>query len=164
LTKPVLEEDLMQALEDLSNEAHEPSVLVLADDPNNLSKIASLFGDTSPYQIRQAIGGTQALKALDYKLPDVILLTADFGGNTRPDTATADIDWFTLLETLHANPKRSTIPILILTETDLDQELRSRLAHFSPEMLLKVPIQSAELLACIEHSLQLRAYSNSPSL
>jgi signal transduction histidine kinase/DNA-binding response OmpR family regulator len=164
LTKPVLEEDLMQALEDLSNEAHVPSVLVLADDPNNLSKIASLFGDTSPYQIRQAIGGTQALKALDYKLPDVILLTADFGGNTRPDTATADIDWFTLLETLHANPKRSTIPILILTETDLDQELRSRLAHFSPEMLLKVPIQSAELLACIEHSLQLRAYPNSPTL
>jgi signal transduction histidine kinase/CheY-like chemotaxis protein len=164
LSKPVLAEDLVQALESVSNEANKPSILMIADDQVNLSKVASLFDDSSPYQISHAVGGTEALKALDYKLPDVIILTADFNSNAEPDMVVAEIDNFTLLETLHADPKRSPIPILILTETDLDKDLRSRLAHFSPEMLLKMPIQSAELLACIEHSLELRACSNSPTL
>ncbi len=161
VTKPVLEEDLVQALEFLNKNENKPAILVVADDQNNLSKIVNLFDNTSPFQIRQTIGIAQTLKALELRLPDVLLLTAEFRKIQGPDTAEADIGCFTLLETLNNDPRFRAIPILILTETDLDKDLRSQLAYFSPEMLLKMPIQSAELFACIEHCMQLRATSNS---
>ena len=160
VTKPVLEEDLVKALETLDAPAQEPSVLAIADDQHKLASIAGTFDDQAPYLLRQAIGGVQALQALDYKLPDVIILSTEFPSGSYAGADTAEIDSFSLLETIHTNPRRNQIPIIILTETELDSDLRNQLARFSPEMILKSPIQSAELLACIEHSLQLRVQSD----
>jgi CheY-like chemotaxis protein len=161
LTKPVLENDLVMALETLDVETHRPSVLVITDDQIKLANVASLLDDQSAYLIRQAVGGAQALNALDYKLPDIILLMMEFRSVVEAEPARAEIDSFTILETLNSDPRRSSIPVIILTESELDADLRSQLAHFSPDMLLKAPIQPAELLACLEHSLQLSAYSES---
>ena len=160
ITKPVLEDDLVSALEMIETDARKPSVLIIADDQSTLKNILIPIEGPSPYMFRQAIGGAEALEALNYKLPEVVILATEFTKIEEDEAASPQIDSFTLLDTLHSNPRWRSVPVIILTETELIGELRSRLARFSPELLLKAPIQSVELYACIDHCLQLREHSD----
>jgi len=161
LTKPVLEDDLIKALESLDVSAQKPHVLVIADDESKQVDLSSLLDEQTQYIFQKAVGANQALIALDHKLPDVILLATEF---TKPDGEGSDtiaFDSLMLLDSIRSDPRKSFIPIIILTEADPDADLSRQLARFSPDFVLISPIQGGELQASIEHSLQLKANSDS---
>ena len=152
LMKPILEEDLVKAMDRLNGNGEIQSVLAVDDDANGLRWIEKAFQAHPEYRLTLAQGGHAALDAIRNERPDAILM----------DLFMPDMDGFTLLETLRADPVYREIPVVILTAGDLDDVQRARLADFSQAMLQKGLVQEDELLANIE-SLLHRFSSNKPA-
>ena len=144
LTKPILEEDLIGALNRLNGDGSIQDVLVVDDDPDDLRLIQKILLKNSQFQVRLAQGGPAGLAAIHSKPPHAVIL----------DLFMPELDGFTLLETMRANPAFRDIPVIIFTAGDLTEEQQQRLAEFSKMMLHKGLIREEELLSSIEHTLK----------
>ena len=144
LTKPILEEDLIGALDQLNGDGLIHEVLVVDDDPDVLSLVQRSLRNNPAYHVRLAHGGPEGLVAIQTQPPDAIVL----------DLFMPDLDGFTLLETVRENPKLRKIPVIIFTAGDLTYEQSMRLSEFSQRMLHKGVFNEEELLANIESALK----------
>jgi GAF domain-containing protein/DNA-binding response OmpR family regulator/two-component sensor histidine kinase len=143
LAKPILEEELVRAVNRLNNSAEIQDILVVDDNPEDLQFIEKTFAAQERYQLRLAENGSQALVDIRFKRPDMIIMALFM----------KDLDGFTLLETLKADPAWSEIPVIVLTSKELDTEQQMRLDEFSQTMLKKNALEGSELLASIEQVL-----------
>jgi signal transduction histidine kinase/DNA-binding response OmpR family regulator len=146
LMKPILEEDLLQAIEKLDKNGDIREILAVDDDLETLRLIEKIFRKygKDKYRLVLAEGGHQALTAIDFKKPDAILLDLFMPG----------LDGFTLLETLKADPGLQDIPVIIVTAGDLDEQQRLHLAQFSEAMLNKTLFQEEVFLNVLEQALE----------
>jgi signal transduction histidine kinase/CheY-like chemotaxis protein len=146
LMKPILEEDLLQAIEKLDKNGDIREILAVDDDLETLRLIEKIFRKygKEKYRLVLAEGGHQALTAIDFKKPDAILLDLFMPG----------LDGFTLLETLKADPGLRDIPVIIVTAGDLDEQQRLHLAQFSEAMLNKTLFQEEVFLNVLERALE----------
>jgi signal transduction histidine kinase/DNA-binding response OmpR family regulator len=146
LMKPILEEDLLQAIEKLDKNGDIREILAVDDDLETLRLIEKIFRKygKDKYRLVLAEGGHQALTAIDFKKPDAILLDLFMPG----------LDGFTLLETLKADPGLRDIPVIIVTAGDLDEQQRLHLAQFSEAMLNKTLFQEDVFLNVLEQALE----------
>jgi CheY-like chemotaxis protein len=119
-------------------------VLVVDDDPDDLRLVQKILHKNSQFQVRLAQGGPAGLAAIHSKPPHAVIL----------DLFMPELDGFTLLETMRANPALRDIPVIIFTAGDLTEEQQQRLAEFSQMMLHKGLIKEEELLSSIEHALK----------
>jgi CheY-like chemotaxis protein/two-component sensor histidine kinase len=143
LAKPILEEELVEAVNRLNNNEEFQDILVVEDNPDDLAFIEKTFAGQERFQIRFAKDGSQALVDTRVKLPDLIIL----------DLFMKDLDGFTLLETLKADPALRDIPVVVITSNEPDSEQQERLNEFSQTMLKKNALDEHELLANIERVL-----------
>jgi GAF domain-containing protein/CheY-like chemotaxis protein len=74
LVKPILEDDLVNALDRLNLDGTIREVLVVDDDPEDLRLVYRIFQDRDDYQITLAEGGHQALVAIRSRRPHAIVL------------------------------------------------------------------------------------------
>ncbi len=146
LTKPVLEDDLLKALQRLNGGAEQGAVqdiLVIDDDKQVLRLVKKIFDTQPQFKVRLAQGGPAGLAALQEQPPQAIIL----------DLFMPDLDGFTLLETIRSDPRLSLIPVIIFTAGDLTQEQRDRLAEFSQRMLHKSTFKEQDLLESLQNAL-----------
>jgi CheY-like chemotaxis protein len=143
LTKPILEEDLLQAVQNLNGEGQIHEILALDNDPQDLAIIQHIFSGREGYHLHIAKDVSQALVELRYNRPDAIIL----------DLFTPLLDAFSLLETLRTDPFLREIPVVVLTAGDLDEEQAERLSAFSQNLLNKALMSEGELMAQLEHVL-----------
>jgi CheY-like chemotaxis protein len=80
------------------------SVLVVDDEPNIVLSLEFLIKQAG-YEVRVARDGDAALKAIEERLPDLVLL----------DVMMPKRDGFDVCETIRANPVWKDIPIIMLT-------------------------------------------------
>lgn len=141
LMKPILEEDLVRAVQKLNNgDLHE--ILVVDDDPNDRRLIEKIFENQEEYHLTLAPGGAQALVDISNRKPDAILL----------DLFMPDLDGFTVLETLRADPQLRDIPVIVFTAGDLTESQQAQLRQFAHSMLRK-GVDGKEILAQLERVL-----------
>ncbi len=143
LTKPILEEDLLQAVQNLNGEGQIHEILALDNDLQDLAIIQRIFSGREGYQLHIAKDVSQALVELRYNRPDAIIL----------DLFTPLLDAFSLLETLRTDPFLRDIPVVVLTAGALDDEQTQRLSAFSQTLLNKALMSEEELMAQLEHVL-----------
>lgn len=143
LVKPILEEDLIQAVQRLNRDETIRRVLVVDDDPNDLRLVQKILEQNGDYAVDTAEGGQDALVRLEAGQPNAIILDLYMPG----------LDGFSLLETLQANPQTRGIPVIIFTGGDLDEEQRSLLTAAGQAMLQKSLFTEDELLKTLERSL-----------
>ncbi len=136
LTKPLLEEDLVKALNRLNGSGDIQDVLLVDDDPNDLRLVQRILEQRSNYNVRLAHGGLEGLVAIQEKPPQAVIL----------DLFMPDLDGFALLETLRSDPSLAQIPVIIFTAGDLTEEQHKRLAEFSRMMLHKSSFNEDDLL------------------
>ncbi len=93
LVKPILEEDLVCALDRLNKDGTIHEVLVIDDDPNDLRLIEKILSQHGQYKPILAEGGRKGWEAINKKMPHAIIL----------DLFMPEIDGFTILEKLREN-------------------------------------------------------------
>lgn len=117
-------------------------VLVVDDEPNIVLSLEFLM-KREGYNVTTAGDGDAALKAVDAKVPDLILL----------DINMPKRDGFDVCETLRANPEYKDIKILMLTAKGRDVDQEKGLALGADDYVTKpfatqdVVAKVAELLA-----------------
>jgi two-component system, sensor histidine kinase and response regulator len=84
--------------------SHLGTVLVVDDNPNNLSVLVSLLREAG-YRTLVAVDGESAIAQITYAKPEIVLL----------DVMMPGIDGFETCRRLKANPDSATIPIIFMT-------------------------------------------------
>ncbi|MCJ7433752.1 MAG: response regulator, partial [Anaerolineales bacterium] len=144
LAKPILEEDLLNALDGLNKDNSIEEILVIDDNPNDLQLIGKMLTDQGRYKPNLVEGGMNGWNAIITKTPQAVIL----------DLFMPVMDGFTILENMHANIRLRDIPVIILTAGDLTSDQKYQLAEFGPRLIAKSALTEKELIASIEHALQ----------
>jgi signal transduction histidine kinase/DNA-binding response OmpR family regulator/CHASE3 domain sensor protein len=141
LTKPFSRHHLRATIGRLLP-ASEGSVLVVDDDP----AVRRLVVETlraEGVEIREAADGQAALKEIEERRPDVLVL----------DLALPELDGFGVLERLQADPGLRTLPVLVLTGTQLSDDQRTQLESRALALLEKSFYSPQELRRLIRRAL-----------
>lgn len=115
-------------------------ILVVDDDFRMLKLIKRYLDDT--YDIATAINGKVALKFLETKMTNLILLDYEMPGENGP----------AILEKLRANPATSSIPVIFLTGINDRKKIQQVLA-LKPQGYLLKPIDHDKLVHAIEETI-----------
>jgi len=144
LVKPILEEDLVHALDRLNKNGEIHEVLVIDDDPNDLSLMGKILSEQSRYKPVLAQGGRRGWEAINEKAPHAIIL----------DIFMPDMDGFTILENLRDHPVLRDIPVLVVSGGGLTNEQQKLLNDFGQRLITKGSLNEVELISSIEDALK----------
>jgi PAS domain S-box-containing protein len=143
LVKPILEEDLVQALDRLNRDGSIRDILVIDDDPDDLRLIEKIVDQHGNFKTRIADGGRKGWEAIHTRPPDAIIL----------DIFMPDMDGFTILEKMRENPALREIPVLVVSGGGLTDEQQNQLSDLGRRLITKGSLKEKELIASIEHAL-----------
>jgi DNA-binding response OmpR family regulator len=122
-------------------------ILVVDDDPDIVDSLRIIL-ESNHYEVRTAANGSEALRALGDRVPDLMILDVMMA---------TDTEGFDLAYKLRENPDFKNIPILMLTGF-LDKVRREGPGQFEyilgeqwpAHWLLEKPVDSKKLLGKIE--------------
>jgi PAS domain S-box-containing protein len=144
LVKPILEEDLVRALDRLNKNGTIHEVLVIDDDPDDLRLIERILDQHGQYKPLLAEGGRKGWEAINKKTPHAIIL----------DLFMPDVDGFTILEKLRENSILRDIPVLVVSGGGLTKEQQQQLNDFGQRLITKGSLNEGQLLESIENALK----------
>jgi signal transduction histidine kinase/DNA-binding response OmpR family regulator len=119
LVKPVSREELVSALERVSlmrRPREKVTILAIDDDAMALELVDAILSQEG-FQVHRAFGGEEGIAAARRETPALIIL----------DLLMPEVDGFTVVERLRADPTTATIPIVILTSKHLTPDEKARL-------------------------------------
>jgi CheY-like chemotaxis protein len=144
LVKPILEEDLVHALDRLNKSGEIYEVMVIDDDPNDLRLIGKILSEQGRYQPILVQGGRRGWEAINERAPHAIIL----------DIFMPDMDGFTILENLRQHSVLRDIPVLVVSGGGLTNEQQKLLNDFGQRLITKGSLNEAELISSIEEALK----------
>ncbi|HEX6268628.1 MAG TPA: GAF domain-containing protein [Anaerolineales bacterium] len=144
LIKPILQEDLVDAINRINKNGTIHDVLVIDDDPNDLRLIEKILNEHGHYKPILVEGGRKGWEAINIKPPHAIIL----------DIFMPDMDGFTILEKLRENPILRDIPVLVVSGGGLTNEQQQQLTDFGQSLIIKASLNEGELIESIEHALK----------
>jgi len=140
LAKPILEEDLIKALNRLNGDGSLHEVLVIDDDLDDLRLVERVLQQQTEFRVRTAQGGAEGLVAVQTRPPQAIIL----------DLYMPEVDGFTVLEMIRQDQYLRDIPVIIFTAGDLSEADRARLQKFSLDLLYKSEFREEDLLSSLQ--------------
>ena len=144
LIKPILEEDLLNALDRLNGDGSIREVLVIDDDLNDLRLLGKMISEQGKYKTVLAEGGVAGWTTITSKEPHAIVL----------DLFMPEMDGFTILEKLRQDKKLRNIPVIVITGADLTIDQQQQLNDLGKRLLQKSSLKEIELIETIENALQ----------
>jgi CheY-like chemotaxis protein len=120
------------------------TILIVDDMPESLSVLGELL--QPHYRVRVATSGARALReAASTPRPDLILL----------DVMMPDMDGYTVLDRLRADPATCAIPVIFITALDAAEDEAYGLARGAADYITK-PVRPAIVLARVRGQLELK--------
>ena len=144
LMKPILGEDLVNALARLESETEIKHILVIDDDLDDLRLVEKALQLSGTYQVRLAQGGKKGLDAMQRNKPDAVIL----------DLSMPEVDGFKVLEIMRADKQLKDTPVIILTALDLTTDQQKMLSEYTQDQLRKGFLEADGLLACLQQTLK----------
>jgi PAS domain S-box-containing protein len=145
LVKPILEDDLVNALDRLNADGSIRDVLVIDDNPDDLRLIGKILTDDGRYKAMLAEGGRMGWDIISSgKPPHAVIL----------DLFMPEVDGFKILENMQASQKLHDIPVIVISGMDLSTEQKNQLNEFGQRLLSKGSFNEKELLTSIQRSLE----------
>jgi len=117
------------------------TIMVVDDDPDLVTLIRAIL-EQQGFNVLCAYDGPQALAGLEMQKPDLILL----------DIMMPEMDGFEVLRRLKAAPETSSIPIILLTALDEDEDILTGYKMGADHYITK-PFKRTHLVAVINHLL-----------
>ncbi len=115
-TKSIPEEGLLSALNNVSDDRY-TTIAIVDDHPDARRLIRRILQSQGNYQIFEAVNGREAIELAQRELPDLMIL----------DLMMPEIDGFSVLDALKANPRTAPIPVIVVTAKELTSEEKERL-------------------------------------
>ncbi len=144
LVKPILEQDLLRALDRLDREEGLHRVLVVDDQENDRALLRRMIESQEGYEVVEAASGQEAIALVAESHPHIIIL----------DLMMPEVDGFAVLETVKANPVTRTIPIIVVTAKELTEEDRRILNSHIEALIQKGVLKEEELLEDVAAALR----------
>jgi CheY-like chemotaxis protein len=144
LVKPILEDDLLDALNRLSADGLIQEVLVIDDNAEDLRLIGKILNEHGHFKPILAEGGRDGWQALSSRPPHVVILDLFMPG----------MDGFTILEKMRSNPILNDIPAIVVSGADLKPEQKKQLEDFGQQLIHKGPSTEEELLRSLDRALK----------
>jgi CheY-like chemotaxis protein len=91
-------------------------ILLVEDDDLNAEVLALAIREETPYQVRHACNGQEALQLAHESVPDLILLDVELPG----------MDGLEVYDHLHTTPGLQRVPVLFLTASSQKQRVVAR--------------------------------------
>jgi signal transduction histidine kinase/CheY-like chemotaxis protein len=143
LVKPILEENLVAALERLHREGGHRRVLLVGKQPEDRNLLRRMIESNDGYEVVESGGDQGAITLVRQLRPHIIIL----------DLVAQD-DGVDFLETVKADESTRSIPIIVVTSGDLSQEERNTLNRRVEALLQKGLFEQQELLADVAAALE----------
>ncbi|MEO8163934.1 MAG: response regulator [Betaproteobacteria bacterium] len=124
-------------------EPHEATLLIVDDKPQNLRLISDFLAEQG-FELMLTRSGAQALDKIELAMPDLVLL----------DVTMPKMDGFEVCRRLKSNARTASLPVIFMTALD-DTAHKVEGFHLGAADYITKPIQREELLARIQHHLQL---------
>ncbi len=144
LLKPILEEDLLGALDRLNADGSIREVLVIDDDPNALRLIGKIFESHQRYKLTMMDSGPKGWETLVSHPPQAVIL----------DLYMPEMDGFTILEKMRENVKLRDTPVVVVSGGELTPEQQRQLTEFGQRLIRKGALNEADLLGTLERALK----------
>jgi PAS domain S-box-containing protein len=145
LVKPILQEDLVNALDRLNADGSIRDVLVIDDNPDDLRLIGKILNDDGRYKAMLAEGGRVGWDIISSgKPPHAVIL----------DLFMPEMDGFKILENMQTSEKLRDIPVIVISGMDLTTEQKNQLNEFGQRLLSKGAFSEKELLTSLQRSLE----------
>jgi CheY-like chemotaxis protein len=144
LVKPILEEDLLNALDRLNGDGSIREVLIIDDDPNDLRLLGKMISEQGKYRAILAEGGPAGWSIISSKPPHAIVL----------DLFMPEMDGFTILEQMRQDKSLRDVPVIVITGADLTADQQKQLENLGQRLLQKSSLKEYELIQSIENTLQ----------
>ena len=144
LVKPIMEEDMIKALDRLNLDGSIREVLVIDDNPNDLNLMGKMLNDHGQYKPTLANGGAEGWEIIVNKPPQAVILDLFMPG----------MDGFNILEKMRANKQLSEIPVIVVSSGDLTPEQRKQLSDYGQQLISKSALSGRDLVVSLERALQ----------
>ncbi len=112
------------------------TIVVVDDNPNDRRLIRRLLRAYKNYRVFEAKDGADALRLIHEQKPDLIVT----------DLTMPEMDGFSLLEHLKANPVTASIPVVVVSAKSINSEDRDILNQFSESVWTKGNYETRELV------------------
>ncbi len=119
------------------------TLLIVDDKPQNLRLISDFLAEQG-FELMLTRSGAQALAKIELAVPDLVLL----------DVTMPEMDGFEVCRRLKDNPRTAALPVIFMTALD-DTAHKVEGFRLGAVDYITKPIQREELLARIQHHLQL---------
>ena len=130
----------------MSTDDHAAKVLIVDDNKENIDLIA-YFLKSQNYKLFTAFDGVEALKLVESRQPDIILL----------DIMLPKLDGFQVCERIKKNQKTQFIPIIMITALkELKDKIRS--LEVGADDFISKPFENVELLTRVKSLLRIKSY------
>ncbi len=145
LLKPILEDDLVNALDRLNSDGSIRDVLVIDDDPNDLRLIGKILEDDGRYKAALAEGGRKGWDIISSGNPPHAVIL---------DLFMPEMDGFEILGKMRSESKLRDIPVIVISGMELSAEQKKLLNEFGQRLLSKGSFNEKELLTTIQRALE----------
>lgn len=138
LTKPIIENDLLLALDEATSAAIDDvrNVLIVDADREYGQAISQVLEETGKYQSRVVSQGFEALQVTQEANIDVMVIDVDL----------SDMDGYGLLMAMRSHEDTKHIPVVVITARELSTDELMRLDDISALYIDKRQYQDADLL------------------
>ncbi len=144
LVKPILEQDLLTALDRLDREEGRHRILVVDDQPDDRNLLRRMIEGQEGYEVLEAASGQEAILLVRQRRPHIIIL----------DLLMPEMDGFAVLEALKADESTRSIPIIVVTAKELTERDRQALNNRIEALIQKGVLQREELLEDVAAALR----------
>ncbi|MBI2758361.1 MAG: GAF domain-containing protein [Chloroflexi bacterium] len=144
LLKPILEEDLLGALNRLNSDGSIHEVLIIDDDPNSLRLMEKIFKDQGQYKTIIAEGGRQGWESISAHVPQAVIL----------DLFMPEMDGFSILEKMRDNARLRDVPVIVVSGGDLTPEQHRQLSEFGQRLINKGSLNEKDFINNVERTLK----------
>ena len=117
------------------------SILVADDEPSILLSLQFLL-QKAGYEVRLAHNGEEVLQAVEQSTPDLLLL----------DAMMPQRDGYDVCQTIRADPRWTSLPIIMLTAKSRDVERQKGMALGATDYVTK-PFSTRDLVATVRKHL-----------
>ena len=113
--------------------------ILVVEDEESLLKLETILLTTKGYDVTGVADGMAALQVMESNPPDLVIL----------DIMLPEIDGFEVCTRIKANPKTSSIPVVMLTAKKNSQDF-TRGLQVGAEAYITKPFKSARVVEVIE--------------